>query len=99
MSFLSDNFISRFFISVIEALFNLSGDYVVAVLLFTVLVKIVLLPLDIKAKSATQRMQAIAPKTAALRERYKNNPEKLNAATRELYKKENVSTMQGCLPT
>lgn len=97
MSFLNDNFISRFFITVIEFFYSFTGDYVLAALLFTIVIKILLLPLDIKQKKSTQRMQDIAPKMNALRERYKNDPQKLQAATRELYKKENVKQSSGCL--
>ena len=98
MSFLNDNFISRFFVTVIEWFYSFTGDYIIAVLLFTILIKIILLPLDIKSKKSMMRMQAVQPKMAALQERYKNDPQKLNIATRELYKKENVSQMGGCLP-
>ena len=86
------------FVSVIEWLYGFTGDYIWAVLLFTIMIKLILLPLDIKSKNSMRRMQAVAPKTQAIRERYKNDPAKMNAALKELYKKENVSQMGGCLP-
>lgn len=74
------------------------GYFPVAIIIFTVFVKTVLLPLDIKSRLSMRRMSDVQPKIAALNLKYKNDPEKLNQKTMELYKQEKVNPMGGCLP-
>lgn len=74
------------------------GYFPVAIILFTLLVKTILLPLDFKSRRSMRRMTEIQPKVNALNEKYKNDPEKRNQKTMELYKAEKVSPAGGCLP-
>ncbi|MBE5780929.1 MAG: YidC/Oxa1 family membrane protein insertase [Clostridiales bacterium] len=98
MGFLTDNFISSFFVSVINFFYSFTGDYVVSMLLFALAVRIVLLPLDIKSKKSTLKTQLVQPKINAIKQRYKNDPEKQSIALRNLYKEENIKMSAGCLP-
>jgi YidC/Oxa1 family membrane protein insertase len=73
-------------------------NYGVAIILLTILVKVVLFPLTKKSTEATMRMQTLSPKIQELQAKYKENPQKLNAEMAALYKKEGYNPMSGCLP-
>jgi len=79
-------------------LHRFSGNYGVAIILVALLQKIVFHPLTAKSLRSMQAMQALQPKLAALQERYKNNPQKKQQETMELYKKHGVNPVGGCLP-
>ena len=66
MSWLQDNFISRFFVTVISWLEGLTGSWLLAVILFKVVVRLLLLPLDIKQKRSTMKQGALAGKIEIL---------------------------------
>ena len=74
------------------------GNYGWAIVVFTILVRLVLTPFDIKSRVGMRRMSAVQPKVAALQAKYGNDKEKLNAKTAELYKKEKVNPLTSCLP-
>ncbi|MCL2761974.1 MAG: membrane protein insertase YidC [Treponema sp.] len=80
------------------AFYKLVPNYGVAIILLTLLVKIVFFPLTKKGSEATLRMQAVAPKIKELQEKYKDNRQKLNTEMAELYKKEGYNPLSGCLP-
>lgn len=82
----------------LNMLYKLIPNYGIAIILVTVLLKIVLYPLTRKSMESTAKMSALGPKTEELKIRYKDNPEKLNQATMELYKEEGISPLGGCLP-
>ncbi|NLB42008.1 MAG: YidC/Oxa1 family membrane protein insertase [Clostridiales bacterium] len=95
----------NFLSSILEGLNKLSGlipepfgGYGLAVILFTILMRFVLLPLDIKSRKANQKMQEVQPLITEINKKYKNDPDKLNKKTMELYKEHQVSPMGGCLP-
>lgn len=77
---------------------NSGLSFVLAVFLLTVIIKLVLLPLGIKAQKSTIGMQKIQPEVKKLQDKYKNNPEKMNIEVMKLYKENNVSMTGGCLP-
>ena len=74
------------------------ANYDVAIIITTIIVKIVLWPLMRKSYQSTARMQAINPKIQALRDKYKNDQQRVNKEMQALYKKEGVSPLGGCLP-
>lgn len=86
------------FAEILIFFYKLTSDYGLAIILLTLLVKLVTLPLSLKQIKSTQAMQRIAPEQKALQEKYKDNPEKLNKELAELYKANNVSPFGGCLP-
>jgi len=73
-------------------------NYGVVLIVFSVLVKILVFPLTKKSYQSTAAMQEIQPEANKLREKYKNNPQKLNQATMQLYKSKGVNPLGGCLP-
>ena len=86
------------FMNVLNWINSWVGNYGWSVVLFTLLVRLVLLPLDIKSKKGMRAMNKIQPQLQALQKKYGNDKEKLNQKTMELYKKEHVSPTSGCLP-
>ena len=73
-------------------------NYGIAIIILTLIVKVLLWPLTHKSYESTARMQAMSPKIQELKEKYKDNPQKMNAETAALYKKEGINPLGGCLP-
>lgn len=74
-------------------------SYVLAIFIFTLVIRIIILPFNIKAAKSTRGMQRIQPELKKIQEKYKKEPEKLNAEVMKLYKDNNVSVTGGCLPS
>jgi len=87
-----------FFINLLNWINNLVGNYGWSIVVFTLLVRLVLLPLDVKSKKSMRAISKIQPKLQALQKKYANDKDKLNQKTMELYRKEHVSPTAGCLP-
>jgi len=79
-------------------LLHIVGDYGYAIIVFTLITKLLLLPINIKQTHSTKRMNEIQPKMKAIQEKYKNDKEKLNEKLMELYKEEKYNPASGCLP-
>ncbi len=79
-------------------LFGVTGNYGVAILLMTVILKLGLFPLASKSYVSMQHMKTAQPKIKALQERYKDDKQKLQQETMALYKSEKINPMAGCLP-
>lgn len=73
-------------------------NYGLAIILLTIVIKMVLYPLTVKQVKSMKAMQDIAPKMKALQEKYKDNKEKLNREIATLYKDAGVNPLAGCLP-
>lgn len=78
--------------------YGLIPNWGISIILLTILVKLVLYPLTNKSYESTAKMKELSPKIAELREKHKDDSQKLNQATMELYKKEKVNPLGGCLP-
>ena len=76
---------------------NLVGSYGIAIFLFALVVKIILLPFQMKSKKSMMRMSALQPQVAELQKRHEGNPQKLQQETARLYKEEHINPMSGCL--
>ncbi|MCC8393362.1 membrane protein insertase YidC [Paraburkholderia sp. MMS20-SJTR3] len=74
------------------------GNWGWSIVLLTVLIKAVFFPLSAASYKSMARMKVITPRMQALRERFKGDPQKMNAALMELYKTEKVNPFGGCLP-
>jgi len=99
----STNPIVIFLNKVLEWLFDVTEliglpSYALALLIFTIIIKVLLYPLAVKQMRSTRDMQKIQPKIKALQEKYKNNPQKAQEAQMKLYRDMNISPMAGCLP-
>ncbi len=79
-------------------LYKIIGDYGWAIIIFAILIKIILYPLTRKSYKSMKQMQELQPQINALREKYKDDPQRLNQETMKLYKKHGVNPMGGCLP-
>lgn len=78
--------------------YELVHNYGWALLLFTVIIKLIMLPSSMKQQLSTARMAKLNPKLEQLKKKYGDNREKLNEATMELYNQENINPMGSCLP-
>jgi YidC/Oxa1 family membrane protein insertase len=76
----------------------LFGNIGVSIIILSFITKLVFLPLTIKSTESMKRMTELQPKIAALKEKYKDQPEKIQKATVELYKVHKVNPLGGCLP-
>ena len=90
--------ISKGVLWVLKTMHGFIPNYGVILIVFSVLIKLIVYPLTKKSYQSTQAMQAIQPEITALKEKYKNNPTKLNTATMELYKKKGVNPLGTCFP-
>ena len=80
-------------------LYHLVSNYGVALVLFTLVVKVLLFPLGLKQQKSTIKMQMIQPKVQEIQAKYKNNQAKMNEELQALYSRENYNPMSGCGPT
>jgi YidC/Oxa1 family membrane protein insertase len=74
------------------------GNYGVAIILLTVLSKVLFYPLTVKSMRSMKAMQALQPQINALRTKYKSDPQRVQRETLELYRQHKVNPMGGCLP-
>ena len=82
----------------LDWLFHLTGNFGVAILIFTICVKALFFPLASKSYRSMSRMKLLAPKMTEIRERLKDEPQKMQAEIMQLYKAEKVNPASGCLP-
>jgi len=78
--------------------YGLVPNYGVAIILVTILVRVIMFPLTFKGSQSTARMAELQPKIQEMQAKYKNNPQKLNQEMAEFYKKEGYNPLSGCLP-
>ncbi len=84
--------------ALLGGVYGFVGSYWLAIVIFTLIVKIVLVPLSFKQIQSTKAMNDIQPKLKQLQEKYKNDKETLNVKMMELYKEHNINPLAGCLP-
>ena len=89
--------ISSLFGYILNALYNLFNNYGIAIIIFSILLRIILIPITIKQQKTMKKTTKMQQEMNSIREKYKNDPEKLNQETIELYKRENMSPFSGCL--
>ena len=92
------SFLNSLLLTLIKALHSVINNYALTIIVFTILIKLVVMPLNLKSRRSTMRMSSLAPKQKALQEKYKDDQEKLNQKIQELYRKEGVNPMGSCLP-
>jgi len=91
-------FITQPMFAVIDYFFHLVGNFGVAILIVTVLVKLAFFPLANKSYASMAKMKAVQPQMAALRERYPDDKVKQQQEMMEIYKREKINPVAGCLP-
>jgi len=89
---------SEFLANILYGINSVIHSYGWSMILFTLLIKLLILPLDYKSRKGMRAMSRVQPEMAKLQKKYANDKEKLNQKTAELYRREGVSPMSGCLP-
>ena len=90
-------FFANIFGYLLNFIYNFTQNYGLSIIIFSVIIKILMIPLSIKQHKTLQKSTKIQAKMKEIQFKYKNNPQKLNEATMELYKSENMSPFSGCL--
>ena len=83
---------------IIRMIYDLVQNYGLTIILFTIIVKLILMPLQIKSQKAMKKQQKIQPIIAELQKKYANDQQKLQAEMMKVYKENGVSMTGGCLP-
>ena len=78
-------------------LYQLTNNYGVAMIIFAILVKLILMPITAKSKKSSMKMSRLSPRLKVIQEKYANDQQKQNEAIQALYKEEGVSMGGGCL--
>lgn len=81
----------------LELLYTLVNNYGLAIIIFTLVIKVLLLPLSIKQQRTMKKSTELQEKMKVIQFKYKNDPEKMNQAVMELYKTEKMNPFSGCL--
>lgn len=89
--------IANLFGYLLNFLYNLFNNYGIAIIVFTILLRIILIPITVSQQKSMKKNAKVQEKMQEIQKKYKNNPEKLNQETIELYKREKVSPFSGCL--
>lgn len=92
------SFLTKAIEASLDFFYGLVGNYGLAIILLTVLVRTILLPLTVAQMRSTRKMQELQPQINELRKKYKNDAQRLNKETMELYQKAKVNPLGGCLP-
>ena len=89
-------FFANIFGLVLNFVYEIVQNYGIAIILFSIIIKLLMLPITIKQQKTMQKTAKVQEKMKEIQLKYKNNPEKLNQETLELYKSENMSPFGGC---
>lgn len=90
-------FFANMFGYILNFLYEFVNNYGLAIILFSIVLKIIMLPISIKQQKTMRKSAKIQAKVKEIQNKYKNNPEKLNQETMDLYKREKMSPFSGCL--
>lgn len=89
-------FFANIFGYLLELLYNLTSNYGLAIILFTIVIKLIFLPFSIKQQRTMKKSAKIQEKMKVIQFKYKNNPEKMNQEMMNLYKNEKMNPFSGC---
>lgn len=89
-------FLSEIFGYILNFFYELTNNYGIAIIIFSVLLRLILIPITIKQQKTMKKSEKMQKKMQEIQAKYKNNPEKLNQETIELYKTEKLSPFSGC---
>jgi YidC/Oxa1 family membrane protein insertase len=98
MNFNWFGFISKILLRAMNGLRDVLGSYAAAIIVLTLIIKGLLWPLQNKATDSMRKMSALSPKMTELREKYKDDPTKMNEELMKLYRDYGVNPFSGCLP-
>ena len=83
---------------IISHIYGLVANYGLAIIIFTLIIKLILIPLNVRSQKAMKKQQKIQPVLQELQQKYANDQEKLQREMMKLYKENDISMMGGCLP-
>lgn len=89
--------IANLFGYLLNFLYNIFNNYGIAIIIFSIILRVILMPVTISQQKTMKKSAKIQEKMNEIQKKYKNNPEKLNQETIELYKREKMSPFSGCL--
>jgi YidC/Oxa1 family membrane protein insertase len=92
------DFIAQILLRALEAIYRIVHNWGWAVVVLSLVIYLILYPLTVKQMRSMKQMQALQPIMEELKKTYKDNPQKLNKETMELYRKHKVNPFGGCLP-
>ncbi len=92
------HWVARPMLSVLHFFYGIVGNYGLAIIMLTVMVRMCMFPLSRKQALGAQKMQQLAPEMKAIADKYKKNPEQRMKAQKELFSKHNYNPLAGCLP-
>ena len=85
------------FAALVRLFYNLTGSYGMAIILFTLAIKLILLPFQMKSKKSMLRMSRMSGRIQEIQKKYANNPAKMNEEMQKFYAEEGANPMSGCL--
>jgi len=91
-------FIAKPMFKALLALYHFIGNWGWAIVVLTIIIRIILFPLTLKGMLSMQKLKDLAPKIKEIQQKYKGDPQKMNMHMMQLYKKYKVNPMGGCLP-
>ncbi|MEC9488997.1 MAG: YidC/Oxa1 family membrane protein insertase [Halanaerobium sp.] len=92
------SWLGNFMASALNFFYDFTNDWALAIILITVVIRIILTPLDAKQTKSMKAMQELQPKIEELKKKYKNDQQTMQQKTMELYKENNANPAAGCLP-
>jgi YidC/Oxa1 family membrane protein insertase len=98
MNFGMFGFVSEFLLWAMNSLNAVFHNYAAAIIILTIIIKLLLWPIQNKATNQLRKMSLLSPKMTELREKYKDDPQKMNEEVMKLYKEYGVNPFSGCLP-
>ena len=85
-------------VNLLKGITNIVGNYGVAIIILTIMMRILIFPLTLKQEKSMKKMREIQPELDKLKEKYKDNPQEFQKRTAEVYKENGVNPLGGCLP-
>jgi YidC/Oxa1 family membrane protein insertase len=92
------SYVSLFLLNTMNWLHSWTGSYAIAIIILTLCIRGVLWPIQNKATASMRQMQELQPRMTELKEKYKDDPTRMNTEVMKLYKEYNVNPLAGCLP-
>ena len=87
-----------FVVHILNAIYGVVGNYGIAIIIVTVLMRIIIFPLTLKQEKSMKKMRELQPELEKIKEKYKDNPQEYQQKTAELYRESGVNPFGGCLP-
>ena len=87
-----------FVVYVLNAIYGVVGNYGIAIIIVTILMRIIVFPLTLKQEKSMKKMRDLQPEIEKIKEKYKDSPQEYQQKTAELYRESGVNPLGGCLP-